>query len=42
MSKVPLEFGVSLDWKRIEGYFELFDMLETASTLRKKYDETKK
>jgi Uncharacterised nucleotidyltransferase len=35
-------FGAALDWKRIEEYFELFDLLETASTLREKYDAPKK
>jgi hypothetical protein len=34
--------GNSLDWKRIEGYFELFNMQETAAELRKRYDETPK
>jgi hypothetical protein len=31
-------FGAKLDWKRIEDYFELFDMREIAAKLRKKYD----
>ena len=31
-------FGSNLDWKRIEGYFELFGMKESATELRQKYD----
>ena len=31
-------FGEKLDWKRIEEYFELFGMQETALKLRQKYD----
>jgi hypothetical protein len=31
-------FGSSLDWKRIEGYFELFGMQAAVAGLRKEYD----
>lgn len=31
-------FGSSLDWMRIEGYFELFGMMETFDRMRKAYD----
>ncbi|MDO9068730.1 MAG: hypothetical protein Q7W05_09785 [Deltaproteobacteria bacterium] len=32
--------GESLDWKRIEGYFELFGMQETLAGLRQTYDKS--
>ena len=31
-------FGASLDWQRIEGYFELFGMQEQVAELRRHYD----
>jgi len=31
-------FGTTLDWQRIEEYFNLFGMLETAKGLRGRYD----
>ncbi|MFZ4438306.1 MAG: nucleotidyl transferase AbiEii/AbiGii toxin family protein [Syntrophales bacterium] len=31
-------FAAKLDWKRMEGYFELFEMQETFAKLRQKYN----
>jgi hypothetical protein len=31
-------FGKTLDWQRIEGYFELFEMQELAEKLRREFD----
>lgn len=34
--------GESLDWQRIEGYFELFGMQATFTTLRETYNDSSK
>lgn len=32
-------FGAKLDWMRIQGYFELFEMQEICAELRRRYDQ---